>query len=84
MMREAIKGLDRIANPYLPPDDPAEPPLVFREELRRPITAERRAINVVVDGCEMAVILNPQGKVDPARETWLWNYIRGAVRDGAE
>jgi hypothetical protein len=82
MMRTLLRRVDRVADPYLPPDDPAVPPRQFIDELRRPKTAKRRAIRVNVDGKELPVILNPQGVIDVEREVWLWNYIRDAVRDG--
>lgn len=81
-MRTLLKDLDRVADPYLPPDDPAVPPQHFLDELRRPKTAKRRAIHINVDGRNLPIILNPQGVVDVEREKWLWNYIRNAVGEG--
>lgn len=82
-MRDAIRGLDRIGQPHQPPENPSVPPQRFIEELRRPTRARRRTIVVMVDGDRVPILLNPQGKTDPDREQWLWDYIRALVREGA-
>ncbi|MFG1963184.1 hypothetical protein [Nonomuraea sp. NPDC049028] len=81
-MRKAIRGLDRIGQHHQPPEDPSIPPQRFVEELRRPTRARRRTIVVMVDGDRVPILLNPQGKADPDREQWLWDYVRALVREG--
>lgn len=83
MMRETIRGLDRIAQHQHQPDDPATPPQRFVEQLRRPARGRRRSIVVLVDGKRIPVLINPQGRTDPDREQWLWDYICGLARNGA-
>ena len=82
-MRDAIRGLDRIRQLHEQTDNPAIPPQPFIEELRRPTRARRRTIVVMVDGDRVPLLLNPQGKADPEREQWLWDYVRALVREGA-
>jgi hypothetical protein len=81
--RRLLRRVDRVADPYLPPDDPAEPPRQFIDQLRRPADSKRQTIWVVVDNRSVALLLNPQGKADPERERWLWNYVRGMVQEYA-
>ena len=83
MMRKAIRGLDRIGKLYEQSENPDIPPQRFVEELRRPVRARRRTIVVMVDGDRVPILLNPQGKADPDREQWLWDYVRALVREGA-
>jgi hypothetical protein len=82
MMREAIRGLDRIGKLHEQSENPGIPPQRFVEELRRPVRARRRTIVVMVDGDRVPILLNPQGKADPDREQWLWDYVRALVREG--
>lgn len=82
-MRNVIRGLDRIRQLNEQTDNPAIPPQRFIEELRRPARARRRTIVVLVDGDRVPLLLNPQGKADPEREQWLWDYVRALVREGA-
>lgn len=82
MMRDTLRGLDRIRRLYEQPDNPTVPPQRFVDELRRPVRARRRTIVVMVDGDRVPLLLNPQGKADPDREQYLWDYIRALVREG--
>lgn len=82
-MRDAIRGLDRIRQLHEQTDNPAIPPQPFVDELRRPTRARRRTIVVMVDGDRVPLLLNPQGRADPEREQWLWDYVRALVREGA-
>lgn len=83
-MRDALRGLDRIRQRYeQQSDDPATPPQPFIDALRRPARSRRCTIIVYIDGNRVPIVLNPQGKADPEREAWLWEYVRTLVREGA-
>lgn len=59
----------------------AIPPRAFRNALRKPKGSKRKTIAVWINGERVPLLLNPQGKVDPEREQWLWNYTRNLVRE---
>lgn len=82
-IRELLDAADLIADLIAGrSDDPAIPPRSFVEQLRRPVKSRRQTIRVKVDGTTVPLLLNPQGKADPERESWLWNFIRNLVREG--
>lgn len=76
--REILKELDRRAEIE---EGSAVPPAAFRTALRQPAGSRRKVIHVSVDGKRVRLLLNPQGKVDPEREQWLWDWLRARVRD---
>lgn len=81
-MRRLLRGVDRVGQLSEQSRDSAVPPKNFIDQLRRPPTSRRRTITVQVDGEEVPILLNPQGRADPERELWLWHYVCNLIREG--
>lgn len=82
-MRRLLRGVDRVGQLIEQLHDPAVPPENFVNQLRRPTRSRRRTITVRVNGDDVPILLNPQGRADPERELWLWNYVCNLVQEGA-
>jgi hypothetical protein len=81
-MRDLLNALDRYAE--LERAVAGEVPLIFRAALRQPVGSRRRTITVLIDDTKTALLLNPQGRDDPVREQWLWDFVCARVRQGAK
>jgi len=75
IMSLTLRELDRAAT--LTSITSKVPPAAFRRALRRPVGSRRRPVTVEIYGKPVSVLLNPQGRANPAREQELWDYLRG-------
>lgn len=87
-MRALIVALDQYAElerraALIAAYDPSAVPFAVRAALRSPVGSRRKTVTVSIDDSPVALLLNPQGKVDPEREQWLWDYVVARVRKGA-
>jgi hypothetical protein len=73
-MRQLVKELNRHQTVSADQARTA-PPGSFRNALRRPTWSKRSAVTVAIGGRSVALLLNPQGRADPEREQWLWDYL---------
>lgn len=82
-MRLLVTELNRQASLTEIGNTPTPPPQ-FRAALRQPIGSRRRTVSVMIGGKRVPLLLNPQGRRDPEREQWLWEFICARVLRGAE
>lgn len=81
-MRHVLREVDRVGRLAEHAKGADTLPDNFVEQLRRPVSSRRQTIAVIVDGDRIPLLLNPQGRADPEREAWLWEYICRLVREG--
>lgn len=77
-VRELVAELDRQAE-LEQHGDPTIPPPAFRDALRRPVGSKRKTITVLIYGKRVSLLLNPQGKENPHREQYLWDFVCARV-----